>query len=202
MMLPSCGQVLMMVFTILSTLATIPVSGQQIPVPGETQQQQGQVDDEHGGTLTMDTPYLDMTTIETSVLGNNTESKGEGVTGAALPEAERPVLGVGQYEHSDQVFLWTAHPQAYQSRDKALLGHVFLVLNAKKSKQQCALECLKHARCASFNLYSSSHLCELSDSDHLDSPASYADLTGWEYHTKSTFSIDTVSKCKVLQRQV
>ena len=66
------------------------------------------------------------------------------------------------------------------------------VLTAKKSAYQCALECLKRSRCSSFNMLTASHLCELSDSDHLNSPTSYADLEGSEYHVKSTFSIDEV----------
>ncbi|KAK3770273.1 hypothetical protein RRG08_029928 [Elysia crispata] len=179
-MLPYYGRTLFVVIGLWSFLALWSASGQQLPVPGHQQ------DQDRGSTLMVDTPYLDMTTADTSSLDNITEN--------TLEAAERPILGVGQYSHSDQVFLWTTHSQTYSSTDKALMGHVFLVLTAKKSAYQCALECLKRSRCSSFNMLTASHLCELSDSDHLNSPTSYADLEGSEYHVKSTFSIDEFGK--------
>ncbi|GFN97230.1 sco-spondin-like [Plakobranchus ocellatus] len=199
MIQPAIFPVFFLILTVWSSQRTWLAGGQQIIVHGDLAEGQDAADQNHAGVTLFDTPYLDMSTMASS-FEDNDSNRTDGVTEVIPEPPKRPILGVGDYKHSDQVFLWTSHQEMYTSADKGLLGHVFLTIKSKRTTFQCALECLKHARCLSFNFWLTSDLCELSDTSHVESPESISDVTGCEYHARSSYSVDQVGNKLIASR--
>ncbi|GFS05109.1 thrombospondin type-1 domain-containing protein 1 [Elysia marginata] len=198
-------KLVLMAVSLWSSQCIWTLNGQQTLVPGG--QADGQVQMDQGRDVTlMETPYLDLSTVAlslqenasvtddgnrnttTEIDNNATAVPGSGITVINLIPTERSILG--ENLHTDKVFLWTKNPELYVSDDTGLLGHVYLTIKGKRSAAQCALECIKQSRCSSFNFYSTSHLCELSNSSHVESPENLAHVSGCQYHVKGAFSID------------
>ncbi|GFN97243.1 sco-spondin-like [Plakobranchus ocellatus] len=184
---------LILLVTLCSSQWTRSTSGQQIFDDWDHPEEQGTPDTGLNLTVTFMSEREFNVTTRTSNLYNleaNSTEQTEQVTGAPTAPVRGQVLGVGDYQHSDQVFLWTSHQELYTSAGKGLMGHVFLTLERKRTTFQCAFECLKHARCLSFNFRSTSDFCELSDASHVESPESIEDVKGCEYHARSAYSVD------------
>ncbi|CAL1543545.1 unnamed protein product, partial [Lymnaea stagnalis] len=60
----------------------------------------------------------------------------------------------------------------------------------KLKVHQCAMECLRHTRCQSFNYQQASGQCDLNNASHTDHANDLVDEQNWEYHLRTSFSID------------
>ncbi|KAK7100724.1 hypothetical protein V1264_023622 [Littorina saxatilis] len=91
---------------------------------------------------------------------------------------------------TNRLFLWTRLSENYASDGKMLTGHAVMVYSHKYVSSQCAMECLRHLQCKSFNFDRDSGRCELNNATHLDHPRDLVDSADSEYHVRESFSID------------
>ncbi|XP_059164384.1 SCO-spondin-like [Physella acuta] len=90
----------------------------------------------------------------------------------------------------NKFYVWTKHPEKYNSTGKRLKNHTFLVISGKRANTQCSLECLKLTPCLSYNFDQTAGTCELNNATHLTYPGDFVDSTTQEYHTREAYSID------------
>ncbi|KAL8625611.1 hypothetical protein ACOMHN_043886 [Nucella lapillus] len=99
-------------------------------------------------------------------------------------------VGVHSSQLTNRLFEWKRHAEDYTWAGKRLTGHSFLQYSHKYVASQCALECLRHHQCKSFNFDQGSGRCELNGATHLDFPSNITDNKNTEYHVRESFSID------------
>ncbi|XP_071806320.1 microfibril-associated glycoprotein 4-like [Asterias amurensis] len=69
----------------------------------------------------------------------------------------------------------------YPASDRVLLNHVFK-WQTESSPVICGRDCSMNPHCASFNYYTCSHVCQLSNATHSQSPDDFIELQGVAYY--------------------